>query len=469
MLVIAWAVWPGQGFTGEMRLRPHGREGIVVREAVAVATDAHVHAAPPEMLPFVDPESALRLPSAGRYDAVRLPFLVQVLPATPDGSLHIKVPGMLDIEEAGQRRTLGMEPGIEAEVGGRILTVGHTHPWAYLQDHAIGQPVALLNVRNAVAGVPAIEDTPPETVAIPAEQWTLNESTAFRLAFFEEEVAARDALPDRLAWVDGARWGIEDGGAMNWFEGLTVGTGIILENGTDFTLIDYGYVPGDSPALTVGVLSANGIEERSIAANSPEPGLVRFEAPACAPLAVLVHVVREDHAVLGAYRFAERIDTAMAGVGEWWVPEGSAFAVRYEGASRHAVLVDTTQTQRDALEFTWGDEARRIVVGEEQALGDAILRYREESAWEPERVGCKVELHTSTGTRLDSFKLQGTGDSHHVAGWEFTWIMAPQAAQGDYVIRVSQLPRRGVKLAAGISLVMIGAWGLATRKQHKRG
>ena len=32
--------------------------------------------------------------------------------------------------------------------------------------HAIGQPVALLNVCNAVAGVPAIEDAPPVAVAV---------------------------------------------------------------------------------------------------------------------------------------------------------------------------------------------------------------------------------------------------------------------------------------------------------------
>jgi hypothetical protein len=467
LLLPPWALWAREGFSGEMRLRADGIEGLVVRRAIPDATDAPLLAVPPELLPFVDSASAGKLPGDFLYDAMPLPFLVRLAPSSNWETLTRH--RSLVIEEAGAPARFLFKPGEYLEVGGKRLTVDHAHPWVYLQEYEEGWPVALLNLQRVQDGAVAFDETPPEVIAATEQAWRLDGGgRAFRLAFHAYAVAAVEALPARLRWAEDARWGVEDGGAIQWFAGLSIGSGAILEDGTDVTLLSYDYIPGEPPAITVSIATESGVEERRILADAEAGGGVRFEAPACAAEAYLVHALDDERAVIGFYRYGERVDVGTVQQGRWWVPEGGKHALRFEGASRRAVVVDAEQSKRYAMEFDWGGEARRIVESETLVLGDATLRFEPGREQPAADLYCVLSFVDEVGAVFGSAELHADRKPVTLRGWRFAHVLTPEAPDGDFVIAATHLRPVVGKLVIAAGLLSIGGALLAATRPPRR-
>ena len=380
----------------------------------------------PGEIPFENRDAgAVLLDNRMKYDAVRLPFAVQlkkiaVLEECPaecrlkqvsergqgDANREIGVPG--------QQET-GLAVGAEVLIGEERFKVEAIRKWSGLLRDPNGAPMAAVSL-----GVGDGRWT--ENVFLVDGTWRRVEpSTGLCFHWFESEDEARKALDAGPPGIESARWGVADGDAVNWFESFAPGTGSRLADGTSITLLqldeNHAAETGTQPAIEVQIQEGGNESAAWIAANQPDAGnRVRFDYPARLDNVVLLYGYPGGTALVAAYGRQHPIASKALQTGETWAVEGLPFGLRLDQALDRAVSVGS----------------------EDSPLYEAVL------------VSPTSQLRLRQGETIRYAETQ----------LEFIRSRVPPAVRYDLALAADNGPARTFSVSPG-KTVPFGAWGLS--------
>ena len=422
-----------QAFSGEILLS----EGLAGRHAVRAAVervpwDAAVSAELPYALPF-----------SLRWDKIGAPRARQAV---------------LYTEADGAEAAYPVPAAKSSGNAGDAILMGAHYPWVYLQEHYTGAALAMLYFRRENTGLTVA----PEAAALSEGDWrAVPRLPAFQFSFAADEAGARAELPQRLAWRDGASWGVEDGGVLHSSGAFEPGGGWGLDDGTSIMLEALDTRDPEAPALHVRIETGERSELCVLRANTRGPVHgIHFEAPAVASHALKLRALPDGRAVLAAYAYGRRVDVAVLSQGAWWTPAHSDFAYRFEGAARYAILVDATQTKRWALEYDDGAGRGRLVEGTPRTVNGVRLRL----GWEapPREAPAVLSLLDEAGQTLDTWTLHAGEAPKSFRGWRLAIAPASRNATGTLLLTAQRRPQWAWILPG------LGLSGLAVLRLRRR-
>jgi len=321
------------------------------KETLVIQREVH-----PDDIPFEDPGAAVDLlDSRMTYDAVRLPFVVQLKNIAvldkPSAECRLQ-----QVSPRGQQET-AFAIGAEVLIGEEPFKVEAIRKWSGLFRDPNGMPMAALSVRHP--GLPWTEH-----IFLAAGTWRRIESPAdshvtpnggadsgapglvgIYFNWFESENLARKALDAGRPGIESARWGVVDGVAVNWFESFAPGTGTRLSDGTSVTLLqldeEHDSETGARPAIEVEIQEDGAPSAVWVAANQPDAnGRVCFEYPARLDNVVLLYGYPGGMALAAAYCGQDSAADKTLHVGETWSVKGLPFELRLDQARAHTVPVE---------------------------------------------------------------------------------------------------------------------------------
>jgi len=322
-------------------------------------------------IPFEDPETAWKVFSkSAEYHAVRLPFSVtldkiDVISAPPPKHLlNLSGPepgGLLEIQERG-----------EARIGGATYRIASIDQWSGLMRDPQGMPMAAVTLTGDSANEAA------RTILFLASgiwQATPAGAAVYFAWHAGDAEAARAAAAAELPGLESARWGVVDGGAINWFHAFTPGTGARLSSGEEVTLIAFDE---KRPAVAVEIDRAGTKEVVWVAANETVEGVpVQFEYPALAPQVFMVHAWEDGRALVAAYENRQPAGQKELQRGQCFHPDPAPLNLCLDDVLSSAVPVGELESKLWAavLKSESGEEIT-LRQGEAKRLGDWLVEYK---------------------------------------------------------------------------------------------
>lgn len=321
---------------------------------------------PPDVIPFDQPQTARRLDAREHFDIAKLPFRIRLDDVETLDNPPPK--NILEVTEAGTKHTHELTPGITLELAGQSVALHEISPWAGLIRNPSGRPMAAISMRRA--------ETPwTEAIFLESGAWRhIEPNIALRLRWFRNEKDARQALSETPPGIGEAQWGISGDGRMHWFRSFAPGTGLTLDDGTEFTLIAYDEthpgVDGPHPAIYVERRKHDEGDRRWIQANDSEvSSVVKFDFPGIRQTILLLDTWRDGAALVSAFENGERSGPQFLEESDLWQPEDFPYELRLD------------QIIATALPVT-GEEAPVLAARFETHEGPLILREGEVQTWQ---------------------------------------------------------------------------------------
>ena len=326
---------------------------------------------PARHIPFEDPETAWKafLRSAD-YHAARLPFSVKldkidVISAPPPTHL-------LSLSGAEPAASVEIQDGGEAPIGGVPYKVASIGLWSGLMRDPQGVPMAAVTLTGDGGNAPA-----RTTLFLASDVWqTTPGGAAVYFAWHPGDVeSARAAAAAGLPGLESERWGVVDGGAINWFHAFTPGTGARLSTGEEVTLVAFDE---KRPAVAVEIDRAGTKDVVWVAANETiERVPVRFDYPALAPHVFMLHAWEDGRALVAAYENRQPAGQLELQRAQWFHPDPAPLNLRLDDVMSNAVPVDESESKLWAavLKSDAGEEIT-LRQGEAKRLGDSLVEYK---------------------------------------------------------------------------------------------
>jgi hypothetical protein len=450
-----WLYARMQRFEGETYLREGRPERLVARPSGGgFALSAAYRNLPAEVLPWADTAGARRhFGTEGLVDAAELPGplvlerleILEVLPPRE----------VLVVSAAGLRDMLPVEPGAVLPGDGPALRMVGLRPWSGLVRDPRGRPMAALRLRDAGAGDWS------EVLLVAAGTWTQGGGRfALRFRWHGGEAAARHALESAGPAGASARWGVRDGKAMHWIEGLAPGSGVGLSDGSEVTLVRQAAAPPGAPQAGPALLLAHvreGKAEPHWVTLEPDPeGIYRYEDPARAAFLVEVAAWREDQCLVAAWHAGAPLGIYALAMGEAWAPDGAPLALLPVQALSAAIPVPVADPPVMALHLESDTGPLVLREGELITRGDLRLRYRRVPV--PPRVRAHLRYRPVDGGDPVAFSLDAGGEQR-LGDWIVSLDpthLDPHPSAVLHARRTLGAPSR----LAGAGLFVVAAFGL---------
>ncbi|MBI5095888.1 MAG: hypothetical protein HZB26_26070, partial [Candidatus Hydrogenedentes bacterium] len=303
-------------FQGELRVGKTENASIAVHPTdyssashpAPADTDSRRYAVQLSDIPFAEPALAEQwIDPRLRYDIVVLPFHLRLTqtailsPANIASYLEVRPPGA-----KAKTTKVALTPGQAAHVGAEDLRVDCIRPWGGLLRLPAGRPAASVAVRTP-------ENTWLENLIIEKDSWLYaGADLAIRLVWHDSDQAARAAAESGAPPSEPPRWGVMDGGAINWLDSMTPGTGLQLNSGAKVTLaqVDPSHATekGRQFAILLQIDQAGERKQEWVIANNPDENApYRLEYSAARDTLFVLHAARDGFCVVSAYhhyRFA---------------------------------------------------------------------------------------------------------------------------------------------------------------------
>jgi len=487
-------------FEGEIFAATEIPEDLAVRPTAPRAWSTHRAQAPGE-LPFSNPAAASFLDAEIRYDAAELPFSLVLT-----GVRVLEEGAARDVLEVEDQERVQTHPAVEnAVMGDTSLRVAELRPWSGLLRTPQGRPMSAVALTRA--------ETDTETLALlDAGQW-LHVPPDLRVHFHwaGSEGEARAQLPPQLP-AEGARWGVAEGRRMHWIQGLTPGSGLFLEDGTEFTLLhvepgggnagERGDAPapeaahdaGDAvPAILVEVRQQDSATRHWLRPDATDaPHGLRFEYPGASPHVLLLRAWREAGLLAGAYQGGSLLGIAMLDEGDVWTPDAD-FPHTLRVRQVMAGALPVADTGADVRELILESPEERLELREGVLVRHADLRLRYRRLPEPPVVAYQVQVapkppanggqpyldtmrgrwerapaeHHRSGDPPGAFVI-APGETVRVGQWRLRQATAAGAPAGVAVLHAAYEPGRGGFLL-GLVLILAGLsgwWRARERARH---
>lgn len=268
-------LWLREGMTSKVVLRPRPHDvPDAPRGSLEIAERAGV-----DLLPLF-PERPPGLKDLQQiYEAVELPFSVRL------SSITFEETGVsaaeVTLSAADREQRVPYAAGTRIVLGDRPFVMREIRPWGGLISEPAesgGAPLAVLGIRQHE------EDWVEDIVAEDGDWLRLADELVFRFCWTESEAVALASINDGVPGLESARWGVEENGAMNWFESFVPGTGLQLSDGTEVVLAEVrqgkGTAGREEAAIRFKVVREGKVEDVWVSANgTAEEGLLRFVYP----------------------------------------------------------------------------------------------------------------------------------------------------------------------------------------------
>lgn len=366
------------------------------------------------------------------YESAPLPFTISnagaEVSAAPEPDCRLQI---VDGEGA---RTWPVESGARVGPEASSWSVRRLGTWSGLLDAPNGRPGVTLFAREAGGW------TGPLTL-LDGNRATVAAETELSFRWFADEAAARAWL---AAPAPGARWGIEDGPRLIWFESFTAGTGTVLSDGRDVELL--AGAPPESLRVRIGdqvqTVPPGGADAVHYQAPSSDVPVVRLAGYESGSI-----LVRAGSGPVTRAAAGDPLDAA--GVPGWAVVNiaASAVAVAAEDSPLLGVLLEAGEALR------WLPEERATM------HGDRVLELACDRP--PPAVTYRAEL--AAGDAHDLRRVE-PGDTLRRQGWVLRVALPDVRLPG--ALRVEA--RRRLPWAYAAAGAMAALLGLATLRYEAR-
>jgi len=395
-----------------------------------------------DLLAFDNPRAAARLGRDGRFDAAFMPLGLrledlEIIHARPDTHhLHLIGPG--GTEE------VPIAPGAAVPLDGGEARVEHIGPWEGLIRHARGPAMAHVAAGD-LGGALFLE----------SGSWNFPDGEiAVHFKWHESEDRARQARAASRDDIAGeARWGVQDGQAIQWIHGLTPGNALALRDGT--RVMSLGTDPGRGE-LRVRVDDGGGARDVLIAANDFEGGgPIYYQDPASAPWIFMLHAWEDDRVLVQRFGTGGGPEERVLASGESW-PGGGEPPFRLEQVYSRAVPVTRSAGQLSAARLAWGDRVETLPEGHVKTLGGVRLEYIRRP--QPPEALLHLAAVDDTGVERAAITLR-PGGSARIGAWVIRARDGAQFSPEGVVLAASRRPG-GWAFYGGLFLAAAGSFGL---------
>lgn len=444
-LVAGTVFYRTQYFSGTIFLPDGNSEHLVVRpHDGSLGIGLSQRNVPADLLMLDNPGVTRALPREGSYDAVVLPFGLRLEEAVSGEAIPpihtLVVEGPSDIQ------TVTVEAGDRVSIGRATLTVGHIGPWEGLLRNASGVPMAAVVLDSESPW------TGPTHFLESGRWYTLSSAQAIYFAWHDNEPSARDAFAASLDEIDYVRWGVRDGAAMQWFEGLIPGTGLTLRDGTKVML---RAVLSGGQTIRLAVDGGEGPVDVTVEANvGDHTRAYQFESPAATGHGIMLHAWREDEVVCRVLRRDRPAEERVLSPGTDW-------AIPPEGPTLHlAAVMDSAVPvaggKLDAVYLQTADHTYSIREGLVETIEGHRIHYEKVDAGGGGRY--TIDALDASGARIATRSLTGN-NSARVGAWVFRLTGENPAGLSGIAVTATRRPG-GWTQGIGLGLFLAGSFGL---------
>jgi hypothetical protein len=431
LLFILCAYFMGRiyAFQGQIRIPTGGSESVAVCAPGASGwSPGLLQGVPVSAIPFEHPPSPTLLAPDTLLDAVQLPFRLRLEGVRVEETAPARHAVQVEQEGTVSRRAVAVEETVT--IGGASFVVGALRPWAGLVASGQGTALALLALQeddlawreNLVLGAGRLEGVTPEV--------------AVRVMWPDGKTEA--ALPEVLDISEGARWGIEDAGRVQWIQSLAPGGGATLADGTEVEL--RAVLPDEHgvPMLRVDRKHEDKVEGFLVPANvSGFIRGVRLECPAARPLVVFVRVRDEQHVEVTTYESLRRQDVRELGPGETMLLGYQAqVRFRVDKLLANASVVETPQAGIWELVLEGAHAVVRVREEEVVTVAGARVQYVREVS--PPRVSAQLRVQGTGGGDMREVTVAEQGELE-IGGWRISIAEANAAPEQELVFDVRRV------------------------------
>ncbi len=453
-------------FDGEMRVALDGWERTVVRRSLPsrptflASSTAIRHRVAANDIPFEQEATRRTLDAVGTYDFVQLPFSVRL-----DGVNVIERPtpkDTLTIASPESEIELAIEAGQSVAVGPGLYDVAAIIPWTGLMCVAEGEPMAAITVRK---------DGGPwkDRALVSTARWLYIEAgLSLYLKWCASEEEARTVASAGIEAVSAARWGVQEGAAMHWFESFSSGTGIELRDRTIVTLLEaaeeHAFRSGPGPGILVHIERGGIARAAWIKANGPKPGgPVRFEAPAYLDAALVLYGWRDGGALGRFFRQGRGGPAELMESGKTLASADDGWEVRLDQVLASAAPVTGGEVAVHEALLTRKGREWRLRHGESVRIGDERLIFRRETP--PPVVRYHVTVREEEPRFQCSFGID-PGETVRRAAWSFSQGTPGGDPERVAVIRIQYHPTMAPAVA-GAAMLLAGVLLFVVARQRQ--
>lgn len=442
-----WIYARMQRFDGELCLYEGQAEVLAARQARGrMDLAATYRGLPAEVLPWRNPDTARRFFGTSElFDAAPLPGAIRL---TQVEILDTPPPrDVLQMDYNGDHQEIPVVEGAACPGAGVPLTMKGLRPWTGLVRDPRGTAMAAIALKPGDADWSA-------PLLLQNGMWSLSGQT-LAMRFDRGEDTPPDTWPGDLSPETGARWGVRDGKAVQWVEGLNPGSGFTLRDGSEVEFVRF-----DPDRAEILLAHAHGDAPKPVwvPVNEITPQATYFfECPALCHTIIRLWGMGEGR-VRAAMREAAQPDWQFQTLdaGQSWSPGKSSYQLRLDQAIDHAVPVPRTDPPVYALVVETPSGPLELREGELVTWQARRLRFRRIPV--PPVIRAHLEVHEPEDGRTEAFTL-AAGESFRWRDWRFA--IRPNPAEGQHSVIVEAHRTWGTPSRwFGITLFVTGAFGL---------
>jgi hypothetical protein len=329
-------------FSGQICIPTGKSERTVVRGA-----ENSPHGLTADQVSFDNPETAkvLRIEDK-KYLARRLPA-----PLRLDGINVISRSDPEDVLIDKSGRETRVTPGAQVAIDGRNYLVREVRKWSGLLEDSGGRP--FVSVAASSDGTQW-----KESINLADDEWReFAPALAVHFKWADSKEAAMQCTKT-LPGIEAARWGVVDGGAIDWFDSFLPGTGATLKSGASVTLLE---VDEAKPALLVEIKQNNQTRQAHISPqDTSEP--VRFEFPARADCVVLISAWRSHVAHAAAFSHGKLTGEMDLEPGADWQPAGFSSKIRLDQVLEQCVPITEDHSMYNEIVLRAADDESHLLI-----------------------------------------------------------------------------------------------------------
>jgi hypothetical protein len=445
-------------FTGEIRVAVGTAEAIAVRPVLS--SDGYP-SGPVRRLLGREVTFATRTNASGwidenrYYDVAALPFALAVGEGTLVAERQVR--GAIIATSADGDQRIEAIPGATVTLAGHEFVVTAVRPWHGLVSASGNSAMAALTVTRDVTAPAQVP------VFLPDTAWVrLDAATALHFAWVESPEAARELSTTQLDAGAPVRWGIVDESGGEWLSTFRPGSGLIMNDGANVTLIqrDDGYAgpSGTVSAIEVSVDRKGTTERHWIPVNDASgETLVRYEN--LSQMETIVHVLSWEPGVarVRVLQHGDTVAESDLANGETLPVSTPSIAIRLDDVLPAATVIRAGESSVYEAVLESGDRTIRIPEHSPVHYDDGSLRFVPEVT--PAQVRYSVATYMPGDPGPESWEI-GPEDKYIIAGWELSQYPTRLTSRESAVFRVRKpMPRSAwgggmVSLAAGMTLLI---------------
>jgi hypothetical protein len=205
---------------------------------------------------------------------------------------------------------------------------------------------------------------------------------AIHLVWHTSEQDARAAIDAeaKAPKTESARWGVVDGGGVNWQDSLIPGSGLTLRDDTVVFLVQvdlqHDTNKGKNAAILLQIVKKDTRTLQWVMANADEPDAqYRFDYPATRDMVFVLHAWQDTSCIATAALHYQTAGATVMQEGASWTPKGAPYTLRLDQLISTGIPVTAQQSPLSEVVLSTPTRAFRIRQDETITVADAQISF----------------------------------------------------------------------------------------------